>query len=142
MRISNTPPIKPTDKTGKKKSSSSSSDVDFEGFLGGASESSEASQAQEAQEVNNFLFMQEVSDEEINRQKGMQQGKMALKALEELHRDILLGRIPESTLKKLEDVTAKKRETFTDPRLTQLLNEIELRAAVELAKLQRDKGES
>lgn len=140
MLINNTPPIKPTEKAGKKKSSSSASDVDFTGFLGGTDESHETQQPQAAQEVNNFLFLQEVSDEEINRQKAMQHGKTVLQALEQLHRDLLFGTIPEATLHRLEGVIAKKRETFTDPRLSQLLDEIELRAAVELAKLQRNQG--
>lgn len=142
MRISNTPPVKPTDKTKKKSSSSSASDVDFSGFLGGTDGTHGTQQAQGAQGINSFLFMQEVSDEEVSRQKGLQQGKSAIQALEQLHRDLLLGRIPEATLRKLEDTVAKKRESFTDPRLSALLDEIELRAAVELAKLEREKSRS
>lgn len=140
MRINDTTPIKPSEKAGKKKPSSSSSGVDFTGFLGGADESQETHQAQATQEINNFLFLQEVSDEEVQRQKALQQGKTIIQALEQLHRDLLFGDIPEATLHKLESVIAKKREVFTDPRLSQLLDEIELRAAVELAKLQRAKG--
>jgi hypothetical protein len=139
MRISNTPPIKPTDKSGKKKSSSASG-TDFSGFLEGADEAEGTGQTQGAQGVSGFLFMQEVSDEEVQRQKGLQQGKSVIQALEQLHRDLLLGQVPESTLLRLETTIAKKREVFTDPRLSQLLDEIELRAAVELAKRQRDKG--
>lgn len=138
MRISNTPPIKPTEKSGKKKSSSAN-ETDFSGFLGGADETEGTSQTQATHGVNSFLFMQEVSDEELQRQKGLQQGKTVIQALEQLHRDLLLGTVPEATLHKLEGIVAKKRETFIDPRLTQLLDEIELRAAVELAKHQRNK---
>jgi hypothetical protein len=140
MRINNTPPVKPTEKAGKKKSSSSSSGVDFSGFLGEADETHETQQAQANQGVNSFLFLQEISDEEVSRQKGLQQGKNVLQALEQLHRDLLIGDIPEATLHKLESVVSKSRENFTDPRLSQLLDEIELRAAVELAKMQRAKG--
>ncbi|MCH2546188.1 MAG: flagellar assembly protein FliX [Alphaproteobacteria bacterium] len=140
MRINNTPPIKPTEKTGKKKSSSSSSDVDFTGFLGGADEASETQKSSGAHGVNNFLFMQEVSDEEVKRQKALHQGKTAIQALEQLHRDLLFGQIPEATLLKLEGIVAKKREVFTDPRLSALLDEIELRAAVELAKMRQNKS--
>lgn len=136
MRITNTPPVKPTDKTGKKKSSSTSG-ADFEGFLDSTDEAQGTRSTEAAQGVNNFLFLQEISDEQVGRQKALQQGKKAIQALEELHRDLLLGRVPESTLRRLEGMVAQKRETFTDPRLAQLLDEIELRTAVELAKLDR-----
>lgn len=137
MRINNTPPIKPTEKSGKKKSSSSTSGADFEGFLSDTEGTSGTQSAQSAQGVNSFLFLQEVSDEEVGRQKALQQGKKVIQVLEELHRDLLLGRIPEGTLRRLESSIAQKREAFTDPRLKELLDEIELRAAVELAKLDR-----
>lgn len=139
MRISNTPPVKPTDKT-KKKSSSSASGSDFEGFLDETGEAQGAESANAAQGVNSFLFLQEVSDEEVGRQKALQQGKKAIQVLEELHRDLLLGRVPEGTLRRLEGMVTQKREAFTDPALKQLLDEIELRAAVELAKLDRARG--
>lgn len=137
MRITNTPPTRPTERSKKAGSSSSSSGVDFKGFLSGTDEASGAHEAQPAQGVNSFLFLQEVSDEEVHRQKALQHGKTALQALEQLHRDLLLGRIPETTLRKLEQTVAQRRETFTDPRLSALLDEIELRVAVELAKLDR-----
>lgn len=139
MRINNTPPVKPTDKAGKKKSSSASG-ADFEGFLDSAGSAGGTQSTQGAQGVNSFLFLQEVSDEEVSRQKSLQQGKKAIQILEELHRDLLLGRVPEGTLRRLESSVNQKREAFTDPKLKQLLDEIELRAAVELAKLDRARG--
>lgn len=137
MRIDNTPPIKGTDKTGKKKSTSSTSSVDFEGFLHESDDVGAPLASQATTGVNNFLFMQEVSDEEHARQRAMQQGRQAVAALEQLHRDLLMGTVPESTLRRLEGSVARQREVFTDPRLQSLLDEIELRAAVELAKLER-----
>lgn len=136
MRIINTPPIRPTDKTGKKKSSSATG-ADFEGFLDSTGDSQAAQNAAPVQGANSFLFLQEVSDEEANRRKALQQGKSAIQALEELHRDLLLGRVPEATLRRLEATVAQKRAVFVEPKLQQLLDEIELRAAVELAKLDR-----
>lgn len=136
MRITNTPPTRPTERS-KKAGSSSSSGVDFKGFLSGTDEASGAHETQAAQGINSFLFLQEVSDEEVHRQKALQHGKTALQALEQLHRDLLLGQIPEATLRKLEQTVSQRRETFPDPRLSAILDEIELRVAVELAKLDR-----
>lgn len=137
MKITYTPPVKATDKAGKKKGTSSTSGPDFEGFLHDADDVGGTNAAQATSGINSFLFLQEVSDEEISRQKAMHRGKQMITVLEQLHRDILMGTIPEATLQKLESVVAKQREVFTDPRLKDLLDDIELRAAVELAKLER-----
>lgn len=142
MKITYTPPVKATDKTRKKSGSSSTSDADFEGFLGGADEASATSGTQAASGVNTFLFMQEVSDEEVARQRAMQHGKQVLQGLEQLHRDLLMGTVPLSTLSRLQSTIDRQRETFTDPRLKQILDEIELRAAVELAKLERAQSQN
>lgn len=139
IKITNTPPSRPTDNK-KKAGSSSASGAQFKDYLGGSGEADAKEGAEGVHGVNNFLFMQEVSDEDVGRQKAVQQGKKTLQALEQLHRDLLLGRVPEATLRNLEATIDRQREQFTDPRLTELLNEIELRAAVELAKLERDRG--
>lgn len=138
IKIVNTPPVRASE-IKKKSGASSTSGANFSDFLGGADDASETSEAAGAQGINSFLFLQEVSDESINRQKALQQGKKTIQALEQLHRDLLLGRIPEATLRNLEASVNQQREQFTDPRLKQLLDEIELRAAVEVAKLERAK---
>lgn len=136
IKITNTPPIRPADKTARKKTGSSSSGVEFRQFVNSADEAADTHETTAPQAMSNFLFMQEISDEEVSRQKAFQHGKHTIEALEELHRDLLLGRVPEATLRRLEQTLAKKREAFTSPRLQQLLDEIELRASVELAKLE------
>jgi hypothetical protein len=49
---------------------------------------------------------------------------------------LLEGVVSESTLKKLAGLINVKREDFVDPGLSQVLDDIDLRARVELAKLQ------
>lgn len=139
IKITNTPPPQRADNK-KKAGASSASGTRFKDYLGGSGEADAKEGAEEAHGVNNFLFMQEVSDEDVSRQKAVQQGKKTLQALEQLHRDLLLGRVPEATLRNLEATIDRQREQFTDPRLTELLDEIELRASVELAKLERDRS--
>jgi len=48
---------------------------------------------------------------------------------------LLTGRVPKATRERLVTQIAQRRSTGGDPRLGQLLDEIELRARVELAKL-------
>jgi hypothetical protein len=44
--------------------------------------------------------------------------------------------LPISTIERLEKLVASERAHTTDPALNEILNEIEVRAAVELAKLE------
>ena len=136
IKITNTPPTRPTDKK-KKSDSSSASGTQFKDYLSSGDGAKGSEESKSASEVQSFLFMQEVSDEDVHRHKAIQQGKKTLQALEQLHRDLLLGHVPEATLRNLESTINRQREQFTDPRLKELLDEIELRAAVELAKLER-----
>ena len=55
--------------------------------------------------------------------------------LEEIRLGLLLGTIPVSRLEQLAQLVRAQREQVNDPKLTAILDEIELRAAVELAKL-------
>jgi len=50
---------------------------------------------------------------------------------------LLMGTIPMAKLEQLAQLMRAKREQFDDPKLQEILDDIELRAAVELAKLSR-----
>ena len=60
-----------------------------------------------------------------------------LDGLEELRRGLLLGSIPKDRLGDLARLVREKRERGADPVVSRLLDEIELRAEVEIAKLSR-----
>jgi hypothetical protein len=62
-------------------------------------------------------------------------GNEILDRLELLRLDILDGRIPAGRLEELAQVLRSGRSTVVDERLSALLDEIELRAEIELAKL-------
>ena len=83
-----------------------------------------------------LLGAQEVSEEEIRRKKAIRKGRFTLEALEGLRDALLIGTLPISTLKNLEKIVAEERETTQNPTLNAILDEIELRAAVEIAKLE------
>ena len=53
---------------------------------------------------------------------------------------ILAGAIPKDRLQELAHLVREKRERGADPIVSRLLDEIELRAEVELAKLSRRLG--
>jgi hypothetical protein len=60
-----------------------------------------------------------------------------LDRLDELRLGLLGGRLSMAALERLTLLVAENRGKVDDPRLTQILDEIEVRAAVELAKLGR-----
>jgi len=71
------------------------------------------------------------------RQRRAQRGVELLERLEEIRRGFLLGAIPKDKLGDLARMVREKRERGADPVISRLLDEIELRAEVEIAKLSR-----
>lgn len=87
-----------------------------------------------------LLSLQEVPDATDGRSKGLARANEMLDLLEEVRKGILLGSIPESNLRNLADMARNQREKASstlqnDDRLCEILEDIELRAEVELAKL-------
>lgn len=107
-----------------------------------AAEAAEAGQAASVSDVaatagiNNLLALQEISEEDVHRRKLVQQGNNMLDALEKLRRQILIGAVPQQTLVDIGRQLSVQKQSVSDPHLAALIEDIELRAAVELAKLQ------
>jgi hypothetical protein len=87
--------------------------------------------------VDALLALQEVANEPNRRALARRRGEELLDRLEELRLALLDGRLSLDMLERLGDLVALHRGKVYDPRLDQVLDEIELRAAVELAKLGR-----
>jgi Class II flagellar assembly regulator len=89
--------------------------------------------------VEGLLAFQEVEDATAGlRRRAWQRGSDLLDRLEELKHGILDGGYPLERLTELAQLARSSRVATGDPRLDEVLGEIELRAAVEIAKLQRD----
>ena len=88
--------------------------------------------------VGGILAAQNVGERDSSpqeRQRRAQRGLELLDRLEEVRRGLLLGTIPKDRLADLARLVREKRERGTDPVIARLLDEIEPRASVELAKL-------
>jgi hypothetical protein len=83
-----------------------------------------------------LLGAQEVSEDDIKKRRAVKKGRLTLDALSNLRDALLMGSLPLSTLKQLEKIVAEERGTTNDPLLNSILDDIEVRAAVELAKLE------
>ncbi len=87
--------------------------------------------------VDALLALQEVSDDAGGRNRGRRHGEALLEHLDDLHLGLLSGCMSLDALERLSAMVSAKRDTVGDSRLSQILDEIEVRAAVELAKLGR-----
>ena len=83
------------------------------------------------------LALQEVPDATTPRGRTIKRGRVLLDHLEEILGGLLAGAIPAAGLSGLRHALEQEREVLDDQRLTAIIQEIELRAAVELAKLDR-----
>lgn len=90
--------------------------------------------------VDALLLVQAVDDatEREARKRLVHRGEEILDKLEEIRHGLLLGAVPKETLAALAESVRTRRESCQDPRLAALLDEIELRAEVEIAKLSRN----
>ncbi|WP_193179963.1 flagellar assembly protein FliX [Nisaea sediminum] len=126
-----------TPSTRKTSKSGGTSGTRFSGLLEETQESKSAQGTRAAMSVDGLLAVQEAdADGRRGAKQGQAQGEDLLARLERLRDGLLLGAIPESELRGLAlTIKQTKERTFTDPRLGEILDEIELRARVELAKL-------
>ena len=91
--------------------------------------------------VNSILSVQEVegevkADQQLRRL--IQWGEDILDQLDNIRHDLLLGAIPRERLSGLAQSMRDRKTNISDPGLLSLINEIELRAEVEIAKYSRD----
>ncbi|MDG1708703.1 MAG: flagellar assembly protein FliX [Emcibacteraceae bacterium] len=70
------------------------------------------------------------------RSKGLQRAEGLIEHLEAIRHGLLLGHISRDRLARIVKALGAEREKNLDPGLIQIINDIELRAKVELAKLE------
>jgi len=84
-------------------------------------------------DIGSILALQAVEDPLVRKKKLVRRGVQLLDTLEEIKTDLLVGRVSEGRLHQLMALMTQARDR-SDPRLDALLDDIELRARVELAK--------
>lgn len=147
MKIGNVGQSKGVDRSKRKKGASGAGGGAFADQLRGAGQSGDAKPAetnevggpQQVEGVDALLAMQEVGDstEEQSRRQAVKYGEDLLERLNKLQDALLMGAIPKNTLMDMAHKLRQGRVKFTDPRLNDLLDEIELRVEVEIAKYTR-----
>ena len=121
-------PIRRVAKTGGASGSS------FAKHLDETSEAGAAHGVAGAGAVSGVLGVQEVDDALAHASKGKMRAQDILDRLEDLRVELLTGTLSREKLLQLTRIVGARRAQVTDPRLAEILDEIDLRAQVELAK--------
>lgn len=86
--------------------------------------------------VEAIVALQGVEDDsKKNTRQIIEIGEEMLDRLDQIRHGLLMGEIPLSGLLQLKQTVSNFNSATTDPKLTEIIEEIEVRAAVELAKL-------
>ncbi len=126
--------------TGKSKKPSK---TDADGLFGqymeseGAQSSKEADSMAKINQTESLLSVQAAENptEKASKQRMRQRAEQILDMLEDMRHNLLTGRLTVGQLLAIADVVASYREKISDPKLTVILDDIDLRAQVEIAKL-------
>lgn len=112
----------------------------FAALLGGREAKAEPARAGPAglAAVGGLLALQAAEQRGEARRRALRRGHALLDRLEELRLALLGGGLPPGTLRELRDGLARRWEPQEEPGLDAVLAAIELRVAVELAKLERE----
>lgn len=105
---------------------------------GGATPSTAATGTAPLAALSSLLAVQEAPDATVGKRRAILHGDTLLDELRELQIGLVQGWVSEDSLKSLAHMLDRPRPAIDDPNLNQLLDDIELRAAVELAKIERD----
>ena len=126
--VRTTQPVKRPTKSGSAGSSSFAKHLDEGG------DSTSTSGVTSANAITGILGVQEVDDALSHASKGKRRADDILDKLDDLRLDLLAGGISRDKLMQLTRIVNARRGQITEPRLAAILDDIDLRAQVELAK--------
>jgi hypothetical protein len=147
MKIEGPNPLRRNEPVKKKDGAGKASSTDFFSLLSTEAAASAAAimptpDVQPSTSLDALLTLQEMPDNEVRDRQAFRQSQETIFTLERL-RDALLsgdGTIPAHLLSDLQNNVRSQQALVNDPRLKSIMQDIELRAAVEAAKLERSKS--
>jgi len=83
-----------------------------------------------------LLTLQEAGEPLTGKRRAVKRSNDMLDLLDDIKLGILSGAVPRQTLRQLTKLVAERRDDFHEPGLQGVIDEIDLRAQVELAKLE------
>lgn len=122
----------------KKSDKAKASDESFGAFMAGAAgQAKAATTTQSIAMVDTLLAVQAAEDPTARaaRKRARERSLTVLDELEKVRMAMLSGTLTVGHMIDIADVVASHRDRVSDPRLTAVMDEIDLRAQVELAKM-------
>jgi len=139
MKIEGPSKTQNASKSGKAKKSGKA-DATFGNMVADASqEASSAAATQSIAKVDALLAVQgaESATERSAKRRMRERGEKVLRQLDHLRLAILTGNLTLGQVLDVADVVASHRENITDAGMTAVLDEIDLRAQIEIAKMRK-----
>lgn len=131
--------VKANSSSDVKKKTAKKSGGDFAGVLSGkVNADNSVNSVNQLSSVNSIFSIQEVGDESPSKSQVVQYGFDLVKYLETIHLGLLSGSLPGEVLLNMDSMIKNWRKTIDDPKLQSIIDEVELRSMVELAKLNVD----
>lgn len=137
MKIERTGPAGAPASSGGVRRAGARSGASFSDTLKQVESTSVASGATSVTAVSAVMSIQEVDADGASQAQALQRGEEMLDRLDELRLGLIEGRLAPDRIEALLKLVQERRETVQDPRLKEILDDIDLRAQVELAKLGR-----
>lgn len=138
MKVRGPGSTKGTSKTDKKSGSSASGGASFDSMINtGSEQAGGLNTTQSIAQLDALLAVQEAEDPTARRSRGLMQerGDKVLDLLDGVRLKMLGGDLTLGDMVDVADVVASHREKVDDPVLTDIMDEIDLRAQVEVAKM-------
>ena len=86
--------------------------------------------------VDAVVGLQEITGDNTDERGAKNRANLILDKLEDIRMGLLLGQIPKTNLEELSKILILARENSIDSNLSEIIEDIELRAKIELAKLE------
>jgi len=140
MKIEGPSKTQQTSKTGKTGKTEKTGDGSFEDYVAaGTQKSGKAGASQSIAKVDSLLAVQGAEDptERASRGRMVRRADDLLGELDKIRVALLTGNLTVGHVIDIADVVASHREKVTDPQLTSVLDEIDLRAQIEIAKMRK-----
>ncbi len=108
----------------------------FDAFIDTSDEMADISELDALSSLDQKVIIAQKQEQEAKR-KAKENGKNLISTMERIHIEIANGNLNSNDVRELEKIARNHKETFFDPKLSDILDEIELRAAVEIAKSEK-----
>ena len=135
MRIEQASPLSPS--VARRAAPAPSGEGRFAEALSQDSTATGANAAKAVATVDNLFILQEVVEDLNGRRRAVKRGDSMLDRLDDIRIALLTGSLPRGQLESLRRMAKERDDLLNDPQLQSVLDEIELRVAVELAKLDK-----